>query len=68
MARLPLGRFIVLTFLGSLVWSAFLAYIGYELGENWDTLGPYFHGADAVIGVAILVALGLYVYLKLRKV
>ena len=49
------------------MWSAFLAYIGMVLGENWDTLGPYFHSADAVIGVAILAALGLYVDDKLRR-
>ena len=67
MAKLPLGRFVVLTFVGSLVWSALLAYVGYVLGENWDTLGPYFHSADAVIVAAILAAIALYVYYKLRK-
>jgi membrane protein DedA with SNARE-associated domain len=68
MARLPLGRFIVLSFVGSLVWSAFLTYVGFVLGENWDTLGPYFHSADAVILVAIVAAVGFYVWYKLRKV
>ncbi|MEA2640159.1 MAG: hypothetical protein QOF51_1553 [Chloroflexota bacterium] len=66
MARLPLGRFIVLTFVGSLIWSLFLAYVGLKLGEHWDTLGPYFHSADALIVVLIVAAVGLYVYRKLR--
>jgi membrane protein DedA with SNARE-associated domain len=66
MARLPLGRFIVLTFAGSLIWSLFLAYVGLKLGEHWDTLGPYFHSADALIVVLIVAAVGLYVYRKLR--
>lgn len=66
-AKLPLRRFIVLTFLGSLIWSYFLAWIGFILGENWDTLGPYFHKLDAVIVVVILAAVGWYIYHKLKK-
>lgn len=66
-ARLPLPRFIILTFVGSFIWSYFLAWIGFKLGENWDTLGPYFHKADAFIVVLILGSLGFYVYHKLHK-
>lgn len=66
-AKLPLGRFIVLTFIGSLVWSYFLAWIGFVLGQNWHSIGPYFHSLDAVIIVAILAVVGLYIYHKLRN-
>ena len=66
-AKLPLLRFIILTFVGSFIWSLFLAYIGLVLGENWDTLGPYFHRADAIIIIAIVGAVGFYIYHKLKK-
>jgi cbb3-type cytochrome oxidase subunit 3 len=34
------------------------------MGENWDTLGPYFRAADAVI-VAVFLGLGIcYVWHK----
>lgn len=66
-AKLPLGRFIMMTFVGSFIWSYFLAWIGFILGENWDTLGPYFHKADAVIIVLGLGLVGLYVWYKLKK-
>lgn len=66
-AKLPLGRFIVLTFLGSLVWSYFLAWIGFVLGENWDTLGPYFHKVDVVIIGLIVLTLGWYIYYKIKE-
>jgi membrane protein DedA with SNARE-associated domain len=66
-AKLPLGRFIVMTFIGSLIWSYFLAWIGFVMGENWDTLGPYFHKADAAIVVLILGAIGWYIYYKVKK-
>ncbi len=67
-ARLPIIRFCVLTFIGSLVWSYFLAYIGFVLGENWDTLGVYFHSLDGLIIVLILICIALYIYYKLRKI
>lgn len=66
-AKLPLGRFIVLTFIGSLIWSYFLAWIGFVMGENWDTLGPYFHKADAVIIVLIVGAVLFYIYHKFKS-
>lgn len=66
-ARLPLGRFVVLTFFGSLLWSLFLAWIGLTLGQNWHSIGPYFHKLDVVIVVFILAAAVYYVYYKLRK-
>lgn len=65
-ARLPIGRFIVLTFVGSFIWSLFLAWIGMILGENWDTLGPYFHKADALIIILAVGAVSFYVYHKIK--
>ncbi len=66
-AKLPLGRFIVLTFLGSLVWSYILAWIGFVLGQNWRTIGPYLHKLDAVIIGMIIFLVGWYILYKLRK-
>ncbi len=66
-AKLPLLRFIILTFIGSFIWSLFLAWVGMVLGENWDTLGPYFHKADAAIVIIIVGAVVLYIYHKVKK-
>ena len=66
-AKLPLGRFIVLTFFGSLIWSYFLAWIGFVLGQNWHSIGPYFHKLDAVVVLAILTSGAFYVYHKIKK-
>ncbi len=66
-AKLPLGRFIALTFIGSLVWSYFLAWIGFILGQNWHAIGPYFHKLDIVIVIGILGAVLFYVYHKLKQ-
>lgn len=60
------GRFIIYTFLGSLPWCIALAYVGKVLGDRWDSLKTYFHGADVVIGTVIVVAIALYVWHHLR--
>ena len=67
-AKLPLGRFVVLTFIGSLIWSYFLAWIGFTLGQNWRTIGPYFHKADTVVIILIIVVVLFYIYHKVKKI
>jgi len=68
-ARMSLWRFNLYTFLGSFLWCLVLAWIGKKLGENWKTLGIYFHRFDAAIGTMLIVAIIWYVWrhLKLLK-
>lgn len=66
-AKLPFWRFSALTFFGSLVWSAFLTYLGVILGENWQIIRPYFRKFDLLIvavGIFLVVA---YIHYKLKK-
>jgi membrane protein DedA with SNARE-associated domain len=39
-----------------------LAWIGYKLGEKWNTLGAYFHKLDAVIVVALVAGIAWFIY------
>jgi membrane protein DedA with SNARE-associated domain len=61
-ARMPRGRFHLFTFLGSWPWCFALGYLGMKLGENWRSLGQYFHKFDAVIGILILLGVVYFVY------
>jgi membrane protein DedA with SNARE-associated domain len=61
-ARMPRGKFHFYTFVGSWPWCFVLAYFGMKLGENWRSLGKYFHQFDAIIGVALLAAIGWFVW------
>ncbi len=66
-ARMPMGKFLLYTFIGSLIWCWGLAWIGERLGEHWDTLGVYFHRFDAAI-VALVLAGGIWwVWRHLRQ-
>ena len=61
-ARMPRGRFHIYTFLGSWLWCFGLAWFGMKLGENWRSLGKYFHKFDAVIGALILAAIAWFIW------
>lgn len=65
-ARMPFGRFLVLSFLGSIPWCYLLAWVGMVLGEHWTDLKRYFHGADVVIGVLILAGGAFWLWHHLR--
>ncbi len=61
-ARMPLKPFLIYAALGSLLWSSFLAYLGFQLGENWHTLGTYFHKFDLIIAIGLII--GFIFYLR----
>ncbi|XUM19617.1 DedA family protein [Bradyrhizobium oligotrophicum S58] len=69
LARMPMVKFQVFTFLGSWPWCFALAYAGFLLGEHWET-DPAFrdilHRFDAVIILAILTGLGWFAWTRLR--
>ena len=66
-ARMNVSRFVIYTFIGSFPWCLGLAYIGMKLGENWDTLGVYFHEFDIVIGILIGAGIIYYLWRHLRN-
>lgn len=59
LARMPLLRFTVYTFLGSYPFCYALAYFGYKMGEHWHGLEAYFRKFDVLIG-AVLVACAVW--------
>jgi membrane protein DedA with SNARE-associated domain len=65
-ARMNRVRFHLFTFVGSLPWCLGLAWVGYELGERWDTLGVYFHRFDMVIVAAILAGAAWFLWSHLK--
>ena len=66
-SRMPLWRFTIYTFLGSLIWCWALAFVGLRLGEHWDTLGAYFHRFDTAIGIVIVLLAAWYVWRHVRN-
>lgn len=63
MTRMPLGRFTVLTVIGSGVWNAGLVYAGFRLGERWQQVGQYV----SPVTQGLLVVLALYLALRVGR-
>lgn len=66
-AKMPLGRFSVYTFLGSLPWCALLAYLGYQLGNNYERISGPLHYLDVLIIVLVVVLAVLYIWRHIRN-
>jgi len=60
--RMALGRFILFTFTGSLLWCCGLAWIGVKLGEHWRSLEGHFHQAHTVIALVLVGGLAWYIW------
>jgi membrane protein DedA with SNARE-associated domain len=64
-ARMPVVKFHVYTFLGSWPWCFALAYIGMKLGQAWESdprLREFLHRFDALIVGLIVVGIVLYIW------
>jgi membrane protein DedA with SNARE-associated domain len=64
--RTPLGRYTVLTGVGSAIWAFALAGAGWALGANWERVHHAFRYADIAVGAGV-VALVAYVILHRRR-
>lgn len=60
--KVNLPLFLFLSFIGSLIWSYFLVWVGIKCGENLDAFKAIWHKFDALIIVSCVVLFGLYLY------
>lgn len=60
-------KFSIYTFVGSLLWSALLAWIGFYLGSKWESLGPIFNKFHYIIAAVVLVLVVYYIYHKFYR-
>jgi membrane protein DedA with SNARE-associated domain len=64
--RMPLGRYTILTLIGSAVWAFALAGVGYALGASYERFHHDFRFVDYAVG-AIVVALAVYLVVRWRR-
>ncbi len=65
-ARVPFGRFTLYTFLGSLLWTLALAYVGVLFREHWENIRHYWRGLDLVVVLALVALFAVWLYHHLR--
>ncbi len=66
-AKMPVGRFLLYTAIGSLPWCWALAWAGVKLGQHWQALGAYFHRFDLLITFLLAALVALWVWRHLRQ-
>ena len=70
LARMPMMKFQIYTFLGSWPWCFGLAYIGFLLGTRWNsdpTFRKLFHEFDAVVVALVAILFAWFVWARWRE-
>ncbi|MFQ6020757.1 MAG: DedA family protein [Candidatus Aenigmatarchaeota archaeon] len=62
--KMNIKKFIIYTFIGSLIWSAILGYLGFILGPEWNNLVIFFNEIDIIL---IIIFILLILFWKFRK-
>jgi len=69
-ARMDVGRFLLYSTIGCVPWCFMLTYIGFKMGENWESVLYYYHRFEyliiglIVLAIIILVVLWIYRHKK----
>lgn len=66
-ARMNFMQFSIYTLIGSTVWSAILAILGYTLGSNWSVIGSYVAQYEKIILIIIGALVVGFISLRLIK-
>jgi len=61
-SKMKFKPFVLYSFVGSLPWTAWLAYVGFWLGPNWEEIGSVFRGMDILVLVGAAALIVWYVY------
>ena len=66
-ARMPVWRFLGLTFAGSFIWNSVLIMAGYFLGESWHLVEQYAGIFQKIVIAAVLALAVAFVVRKVRE-
>jgi membrane protein DedA with SNARE-associated domain len=68
MAEMKRAPFAILTTIGSAVWVALLAGLGYAAGKNWKHVSSDFHAAEYPIIAVVVLGLAYAIWHRWRTV
>lgn len=66
MSEMPMGKFIIYTICGSMIWNTVLICLGYRLGSNWEYVLTILDKYQMVV-IVILVIIFEYVIIKFYR-
>lgn len=66
-SNMPVFKFLVYTLIGASLWNTFLAYVGYRLRDNWNTIEHYTGWLDIVVLAVLVVGVVYFISKQLKK-
>ena len=66
MSEMPMGKFIIYTICGSMIWNTVLICLGYRLGSNWGYVLTILDKYQMVVIVILVIIFG-YVIIKFYR-
>jgi membrane protein DedA with SNARE-associated domain len=65
--RMPLLPFVVFTALGSLPWTLMLAFVGMQLGANWEVIGDWLSRFEYLIAAVVAIVVVAFIWIRLVR-
>ncbi len=62
LARMPLRKFLVYTFIGAGIWNFILLYAGLKLGTQWDRIHQFSSQLDIIFVAAVAAFLAYFIW------
>ena len=66
MSEMPMGKFIIYTICGSMIWNTVLICLGYRLGSNWEYVLTILDKYQIIVIVILVIIFG-YVIIKFYR-
>ena len=66
-AHMPLLKFTIFTFLGSLPWTALLVFAGVQLGANWETVGGFLKSIEYLVLAGLVAIVLAWIWFRILK-
>lgn len=64
-AKMNVKKFVIYTFAGVLPWSALFAWLGLQMGVNWELIKAKLHNFDVAIAAIIIAGIIFYIWRKI---
>ncbi len=66
-AEMKMAKFLGYSVIGIVIWDAALTYVGYVVGQNWNTLTKNLQTIFDVVGIVAVVLAAIYLFFRWRR-
>ena len=67
MSEMPMGKFLLYTTVGSLIWNTVLIILGAIVGENWTSILNIFDTYSHIVAILLIIIFIVFIYIFYKK-